>query len=244
MLFFFFIFGIMKRDDHINPYFVGSGTLGEEKISPNKKCLAKHTRKSKTKLGRCECEPGYPYGDPNLATGCFKCSQQCAENAFCGYPGKCICNPGFSGDGSKECIPLPPVLVSVSPEFAIAYKRLEANITFETDPRADFKVGFLKLRSNIYTCHLLKKGLFNCTIPNVGKSGTVEFHLSFDNQTWSKEYVEFQILAPEIGDIAIYFFISLIVGGVAFGVYRTKRKVKKIDPETIPFLFSASKEIN
>ena len=243
MILFFFVFSFSKEHD-VNPYDGRSGTRGEDKIPPNKKCTAKHTIRSKTQLGKCECEPGYPDGDPNLATGCYRCRDECAPHAHCGYPGKCFCNPGYSGDGTKSCTPLAPVFLSVFPEYALAFKPLQANITFETDPKADFKEGFLKIRSKTHKCKVQSKGLLNCTVQNVGKPGTVELYISFDNQTWSKEYVEFQILAPEIGDIASYLFIFLIIAGVIIGVYRTKKRVKKVDPQSIPFLFNGAKEIN
>ena len=230
-----FLFLLFIRKKEISPYEQPKGNVGKSVIPKNQNCNAPHTRKSQEDPSRCECNPGYPSGDPSLATGCYRCYHECAEYATCSYPGKCLCNPGYSGNGNEHCQAIPPVFISIQPEYAMAYKKFISNVTFETDPKANFTKAFLKIRSDVYKCKLLTQGIFNCTIPKMGRPGIVEMHLSFDNSTWSEEYVEFQIMSPEIADTAVYVLIVLIIAGVSLAILRTKRKVNRGD-SIIPFL--------
>ena len=214
-----------------------TGTISDSAVTKNKNCKAPHTRKVKNQPGKCECEPGFPSGNPDLSTGCFKCKHDCTENALCSFPGKCLCKAGYEGDGIHKCSIVAPIFLGIQPDNAIAFKQFIANVTFQPIPKANFSVGYLKMKDIVHVCHLKSEGMFNCTIKRMSGPGTVELSLSFDNSTWSKEYIEFQISAPEIGDIIMYIFILIIIGGITIGILRTKRKVgATFEGQNVPFL--------
>lgn len=215
-----------------------AGIISNSAVTKNKNCKAPHTRKVKNQIGKCECEPGYPSGDPELSTGCFRCKHNCVENAMCSFPGKCVCKPGYDGDGINKCSIIAPVFLSIQPDNAFAYKEFISNVTCQSIPNANFSKAYLKIKDTVHVCHLIKDSMYNCTIKRMPGPGTIELSLSFDNSTWSKEFIEFQIFSPEIGDALMYIFILMIISGVAVGIFRTKRKVKTIDPQNVPFLSS------
>jgi hypothetical protein len=64
---------------------------------------------------RCVCRSGFPYGSPNLSTGCFACESDCHTNGHCEYPGTCVCNPLYAGDGVATCTRIIPEILSITP---------------------------------------------------------------------------------------------------------------------------------
>jgi len=62
--------------------------------------------------GRIICQTGYIGDDPVANRGCWKCKSECHVNALCDYPGKCVCKPGYTGDGITSCKSPVPFIIS------------------------------------------------------------------------------------------------------------------------------------
>jgi hypothetical protein len=69
----------------------------------------------KTKSEQCVCRHGFPYGFPTSPQGCYACADPCHPMAMCAYPGTCICNRTYHGDGVRTCAQELPSITSLSP---------------------------------------------------------------------------------------------------------------------------------
>lgn len=144
----------------------------------------------------CVCIDGFPYGNPMTNEGCYKCNKKCHKLSKCEYPGKCVCNPPYHGDGIDDCSLDIPHLISVSPnngttnggtDIQIHYKY--SNYNNESTPKNAFcRFGSLVVRSKS-----VSDTLIICqTPPHRAKPAFLS--ISFDTFSWSKEDVFFNFI--------------------------------------------------
>jgi hypothetical protein len=65
--------------------------------------------------GGCVCRQGFPFGSPSSEPGCYSCPAACHPMAVCAYPGTCVCNDTYHGDGVHGCAQALPTVLSLSP---------------------------------------------------------------------------------------------------------------------------------
>ncbi|EAX98743.1 hypothetical protein TVAG_057330 [Trichomonas vaginalis G3] len=200
---------------------------------PNKGCKAPHTKKVG---GKCVCEPGFPYGNPEVLAGCFRCNEDCPDYSNCSYPGKCRCIPGYSDEETSSCVPKAPELLSIQPEFAQFFSSIALNVTFKTDPGASFPIGYLKFKNQIVKCKGNGVNQYNCSINQVGLPGAFEVSISFDQKSWSKEIVELTVIGFDLANLILGSFLLLVGITIIVGIIRIRKATKRAGITEVPFI--------
>ena len=160
----------------------------------------------------CICLSGFIYGDPN-GDGCFKCVNECHFRAKCLFPGQCVCEKGFFGDGIEVCsIPIPILEETTMVSFKSSGGE---NITFKIKPNLNFfpfeafcKFGNLIIKSNNFSNNFIE-----CITPKLN-NGVYKSYVSFSNETWSKEMIFIDFFEDKIinsFNINIYYILLLIL---------------------------------
>lgn len=239
---FSFLLFVKKKQEFEDPTLIGihgkdPTRWGNEFFTmPNKGCKAPHTKKNN--IGACVCENGYPYGDPTVLAGCYRCTFDCPENSHCAYPGKCRCKPGYIDEGIDHvCVAKAPELLSINPDYGRMLSSLTLNVTYKVDPRANFTKGFLKLKNQLFDCtsDFSKNHTFNCNI-KLGFPGTYEVALSFNNESWSKDYIEFTVVGYDLDNFILSIFILIVAAGIISGIIRFRKATHKMKVDKVPFL--------
>jgi len=233
----FFLLFVLSKSDDDNPYLSGNngGSVSSSIVPPNDNCTAPNTKKNSR--GKCICTSQFPHGDPSLMTGCFRCKSKCNESAICVYPGRCQCNPGFSGNGVSECLANAPVLQRVFPDRVYIRSRFVLNVTYVYINGSGLNNGYIKIGSIISPCNNYSYGFVQCEIQSIDDVGAFPVQFSHNMITWSKEFVEI-VVDPTDSNLGSFFIVLTIVSIIAFIGYFIKKKLKKagINGELIPFL--------
>lgn len=133
--------------------------------------------------GILRCINTYIGDNPVSWRGCWSCDQ-CEENFFCDFPGKCRCKDGYTESENGECHhPIPFIfgLDILSGNFfpgdsiAIGY----GGVSYQYKP----KNAFCKLDQIILECKLLEEYNISCEIPLHIKAKQIS--ISFDAIHWS-----------------------------------------------------------
>ena len=149
-------------------------------------CNGPNTRKGPN--GLCECVEGFEYGDPFSRYGCYHCLQKCHEKASCKYPGKCVCDNGMIGDGTKQCqIPL-PVMIDVEPKTVTAKGGDILLVQYFTESNYTQSHGYCKFGSTIVKGNISNQGELKCMVPPSSVKGQ-KVSVSFDSDKWSTKSV-------------------------------------------------------
>lgn len=231
----FFLLFLLEVIDYIDDDYemISRGAIKIIKPSLNTNCDAPHTYRNGE--GKCVCDEDYPSGNASLSLGCFKCTSKCPNFSSCVYPGRCQCNPGYQGD-AKACKIEKPVFKSFDPESAQAYSTILGIVNYTLSRKANFDKMYLKYRNKSIVCNPTNRSLFNCLIKNVGKSGVVELGISFDNETWSNELVEFIVYPRSYLEPILYALLVTIIVCVTVGIIKKQKKGKTLGSEIRPLL--------
>ena len=237
MHFFFFlslIFCFSNKNNDPNPYDQRntgeiSNKIDKNSIHPNTAdCKAKNTFLLPS--GECACVEGFKYGDPQTIQGCFNCPSECPKYSICSFPGTCKCLPGYNSlffnASSIICKPIQPELTSITPDSSSAkISKRVANVSYIFMNDFAHDTVYCKFGSVAVKGKLDKKGHAFCPIPQQ-REGKVDFYLSFDNETWSIDPLEFTYIK---GDLKyVKYIISFI--GVSFiitGIYLIKQQTSE-----------------
>ncbi|OHT00790.1 hypothetical protein TRFO_07770 [Tritrichomonas foetus] len=131
------------------------------------------------------CEEGY-ISDKGIAQkGCWKCEQKCLKReAFCAYPGKCVCHRGLLGDGINDCYhPIPTIVNVTNPPTS---NFIWVNFT-DVDPQYQIREAFCKFNYTIVLASL-DNGLLKCGLSIDAKDNRF-VQISFDFFNWSQPYI-------------------------------------------------------
>ena len=245
MYFFFFLFSLISslknKNNGPNPYGErNSGKMtgldGKNAYPPNTAdCQAKNTFLLST--GECACVEGFKYGDPKTMQGCFNCHEECPEYSICSFPGECKCLPGYNDINFQSskilCKPIPPELTSIQPDASIAKisKRI-ANISYVFMNDFAHTDVYCKFGSIIVKGKLDKQGHALCNIPPQ-KEGKIDFYLSFDNETWSIDPLEFTYIKGSFKYIK-HIITTIAICCIITGFYLIhKEAAEEMDNESI-----------
>lgn len=178
--------------------------------------------------GECDCLPGFPYGDPTNAYGCWKCNDECHTNAQCVSPGKCKCIKGYIGDGVHACdIPVPHVK-ALNPEN-VTRKSESVNVIFETETNFSAFSGFCRIGTTITLGEVISADTIQCQIPPA-KQEVLSVAISFDNTTWSteKHFLVFTDFDGRKNIVMVWqVWLVIAVAVVAIAIYIATRKHKE-----------------
>lgn len=208
----------------VNPYSLGNKKLvidgeteifGEEELP--EECFGQHTYRDPS--GECHCLPNFNYGDPKSYLGCWRCYDECSSQGECSFPGRCVCNTGFKGDGII-CKPI-PVLETISPAV-VPLKGATISISFEGF-NASFipSSAFCQIGTAVIAGRNITDRSFMCDAPATDTAGAVRLGISFDGVLWSEkqEYLVFDKEASGVeirGKVWILLAVGVVVG---CGVY-------------------------
>ena len=202
-------------------------------IELNIDCKALNTKKSDN--GKCECEEGFKFGDPNNVKGCYNCLNECHIYATCNYPGKCKCIYGYNGNGIDFCEPPIPSLKSIIPDtfYTNQNSYLIANFVYDSNLKI-FNI-YCKFNNFIILGNIIDNDKVKCYIPKLIPQ-SYDFYISFNNKTWSNELQEIIIIKSEINYFKyILIIISIFLLILAFNLIKFQN-INEINNEEIePF---------
>lgn len=198
----------------------------------------------KTAIGTCECKAGYPYGDPNGVNGCWKCLKKCTKNSKCLYPGLCICNDGFKGDGNNFCDPILPRVTKLDPSEGTSGTFI--NISYFYEFNKSVSTAYCKFGSLLVGAFLVTSKHVVCKAP-LKSPQDVLVSISFDAIKWSQENVSFRYIEKNryytrIPFLFFIFILCCLIGIIIYG-YLSGFFQKETKEDNIPFL-SGSKRKN
>lgn len=184
--------------------------------------------------GKCECLPGFPFGNPVDGYGCWKCNSECHLNAQCVSPGKCVCLKGYIGDGITTCnVPVPHVK-ALAPEN-ITSKTEFINVVFETDTNFSAFSGFCRIGTTISLGEIISFDTIQCHVPPSTQSA-MSVALSFDNVTWSTErfflvFTDLDVKKKIVMVWQVWLVIAVVVVGIMIFYATRKRKENVVNQE-------------
>lgn len=188
--------------------------------------------------GKCQCMPGFPFGDPN-GKGCYKCIDQCNKSAKCVYPGKCECEKGLFGDGITECyIPI-PFIIDTPPRDLQTAGNEHYTIRIKPIPKFFPLKAYCKFNDTVVKANSSDSHAIHCITPKLQK-GTYFVYASFDNQAYSSNYAIVDVYSDagiSFSPLNLIIFI-IFMGGILFA-YKyigTGSKKTQADEAAIPFL--------
>lgn len=191
--------------------------------------------------GKCACTEGFPHGDPASSRGCFRCTEVCSDSAICVYPGRCRCKSGFTGNGIVCEAPV-PVLRFIEPDnFPINIKG-RVNATIIMDAPIGISKGNCRFGTVITDGRMITNNIMECSLPPVHARtpNPVVFAVSFDNASWSKEYVMFSFQDPIQSNSWIRYVLvicgSVLIVIALYLIFKTEPiREDEDDTETTPF---------
>lgn len=200
-------------------------------LSQSSTNCAQNNNMALDKNGNCVCKPGYFGADGNTSLGCWTCSTKCHENAYCAFPGQCVCIVGYKGDGIYWCnyTGTMTFIKYVNPPAAFVKQDTYVNISFNTNKNSYSRATIVMFGNVSTICLIVDKGTVRCKVPK-HEIGIVKVALSIDGRYWSREYATFEYL-PEIPKlsghvvISMVFFISLIVVVIIIAYKSTHQSV-------------------
>lgn len=199
-------------DDFTNNHFDNPPII-PTKPKFNKKsrvCLGNNTELFIT--GECVCVSGFPYGNPEDEKGCWKCNS-CSSYAECHYPGKCVCQDGWEGNGIN-CNPIVPTIIIMR----VIKKKNLANVTFtSTEAHYPGDIAYCKFGQVVISGVVVYRGIVQCPIPQQ-PPGKVPFMISFDSIRWSKEDIIYQYTSSY--NIIVTVVILVIVSIIIYIIFR------------------------
>ncbi|OHT08619.1 hypothetical protein TRFO_22805 [Tritrichomonas foetus] len=214
----------------------GNTTLSNQDILND--CPGPNTIRVK---GKCKCLKKFPFGDPDIESGCWKCNDQCDDNAVCVSPGKCQCKEGFDGDGVNKCdLPL-PVIYEISPKNVNKNGNQNIHVFYEINNNFTYRKVFCKIGSAYSVGTLISVKHVLCYLSRITENDSTAFRvsLSFDNETWSKENI-FVFLNDGnlsrryriqiVGQVWIFF---AIIGVILYWTLKNKNKKEEKKMETL-----------
>lgn len=236
-----FLLGVALAE--VNPYEQGLSHKIESEFenAGNDGCTAMNTYLLSD--GKCACVEGFLHGDPNDSRGCFNCSEECHVNGECGYPGRCRCKPGFSGNGFNCEAPV-PALRFVEPEHVPINVRGRVNATIILDVELDIPGVFCRFGEAITSGRMITNSIIECDLPPKDRRSvnSCGFYVSLDNISWSKEYVMFSF-DESIHDNSWIGYVLISVGIVIIAValylifQKEPEQIEEADEaETTPFV--------
>lgn len=213
----------------------------EEYPDPDFNCTYPNT--NKTEEGYCECIDGYT-GDPYSKNGCYKCKQECVENANCEYPGICKCFYGYSGNGTEKCEIALPVMLEVSPNTSYPQGLIIINVSYKYEFGKPYQ-AYCRFGKSYVNHFSISDDIIQCMAPP-RSPGKFEFSISVDEKHWSKEKIIFEYIdTPSPSRISIIpllliYIAFLVLISVLLYLFIGRRGKKLFEPtkeEKEPFLF-------
>jgi len=213
-----------------------------QNIKANVNCTGQNTIKNA--MGKCECLPGYPHGNASSAAGCWKCQKICHSYANCSFPGICVCNDGYQGDGITKCKPILPHITKVNPSEG--YSGTVVNVSFENIGNYSLERAFCRFGALIIETSYVRKGYLLCSAPFRSKSITVPLAISFDAIKWSNEDVVFQYMHKEsfmsfFPKIFMIVTFTCLIGFLIYSYMTGSFRKSEKDDEEVPFVKSTKK---
>ena len=175
-------------------------------------CYGQHTIRQRN--GNCVCEEGYVYGDPLSEIGCWKCDMHCHKNATCRHSGHCECLPGTFGDGVTTCIPIYPIVKSISPISGSDIGGTLITILFDEQQKVEQPQIFCKFGKTVFEGQIFNKTHAACISPGGKPDSDVFFSVSFNGNEWSKTFIfhynsKYKQMKSDIKKGIILIFISM-----------------------------------
>lgn len=126
---------------------------------------------------QCFCKDEFPFGDPFMQKGCFKCNNTCSQFATCEYPGNCNCNGEYEGNGIKCIKPFPNILFLK--RLNKSFIRLDINYYSDDE----LKQAYCKVGEKVVKSTNFSNTFIEC---NIGKTGVdLDVSISKDGKIWS-----------------------------------------------------------
>lgn len=167
--------------------------------------------------GTCSCQSQYLTDDKFFEHGCFKCQEECHPMALCRFPGRCICLNEFYGDGIQCNLDIPFNLKLLKTKRS-KINEIFLTISFEVPSQKKVHQIFYKVGNFVNSAKTLGNNKIECIIPPFIDEKSIIF-ISFDNSTWSDEFI---FISPKEIEKMHYLFILLIIlilFIVLFGIY-------------------------
>ena len=161
------------------------GRLAWSQASANR-CIGNHTVRSSS--GECECEPGFPFGDPDSEIGCFRCVKPCSDGSICVKMDVCACKPGYQQVGPR-CVPHFPLPSNVSPSggvFSGGYP-----VLVRLSAPSNVSQVFCRFGDVIVAGRMRNNLTIQCNAP-AGRPGACELRVSSDANNWNLPGIPFE----------------------------------------------------
>lgn len=201
-------------------------------------CIHRNTRYNE-ELDQCECFPGFPFGNPDIKPGCWRCENICHPNAVCRYPGRCACPRGYHGDGISRCDKITLNLLDVNQTVGKSSGNEVILLKYEYKNGRKTNAMFCRFGSIYVQAESFTENSILCRTPQV-MPGTYKIAISYNADMWSKSNFTFRFVNDDEYDsiillVAIIAFISISIIIFSFYGYGTGM-IKPSKSETEPFL--------
>ena len=161
---------------------------------------------------KCQCNKGFPYGNPAEEKGCWACSEKCSQYGKCEYPGKCECFYGYEGNGTF-CYAEKPSVRAIS---EVADGKINVSISYDADIR--IHEGYCKFGDISVVASEATNEYFICAVPEQ-LDDQVSFKISLDGEKWTEDSLVYEKKTTEkepgqhLGNttLVIIFIVSMIL---------------------------------
>jgi hypothetical protein len=182
--------------------------------------------------GGCVCRQGFPFGSPSAETGCYSCPAPCHPIAVCAFPGICVCNDTYHGDGVHTCAQALPAILSLSPRVgsinggtivAIQYSYAFNNVSEAYCRFGDYTVSGAARPDSVVFCR---------APPN--PPGPKFVSIAFDGSGWSSTEVFFEYKRSVHSKSLQKWFPVVLIVVIVFTLFERKRKEMSETPRIYP----------
>ncbi|EAY10714.1 MGC84085 protein, putative [Trichomonas vaginalis G3] len=194
------------------------------------KCPSMNTELDDT-TNLCVCKKGYK-ADSIESDGCYRCLEECFENSYCTYPGKCVCIPGYVG---SSCLIKIPIIKIITPRTCQRGKQCSLNVTV-TNNEGGYEIVYCHFKDIIIKSNKLNDQIYECVAP-VFKTDGILISLSFNALNVSHEIFQIDYVdVPTINifKVIIYLIVVVLVLVSLTRVYSFISRRKNYE-EVIPF---------
>ena len=180
----------------------------------------------------CICNDSFVHGNPFSKEGCFNCPTNCSAYSTCMYPGECMCNYDYVGDGYK-CVLQKPSINGIKEDNDLLY----INIEYPSD--GTIEGGFCRFGSVTTNAVSANNTFFICKIPISIPNEPIPLMVSIDGSAWSDDSIRYEKQSTTVpkdntfkGKILIIIFI---ISMVLITLLLSNAKPVKVD-EVEPFI--------
>lgn len=156
----------------------------------------------------------------------------CHPNAT-GTAGHCICRNGLIGDGVRTCARPVPIIESLDPNHGVIPGGYPVTIRLASNYRSD--KAFCRFGSAQVAAEVSGAAVVVCIAP-AGREGTVPVTVSFDEDLWSPDAVDFHYVAGRfnaVRAVALLLFCAFVVSMALLLLWVTS-KGTGIEEEHLP----------